>query len=122
MKRVTVLIMAFVILALMQGSSSALDKESLKDVESFNVLVEDLHESAKSIGLSERLIQSKVELQLRKNGLPVVDEETKSDSFGKPGEGCEYLYVNLNFGKTDSGYFAYNSYRRFAFRRISRYI
>lgn len=114
MKRLTIFLMAFFILVSVQFSSSAgseiclSPKDSLKGVESFSVLVEGLSESAKSIGLSEQLIQSKVELQLRKNGLPVVDEEAKLDNHGEPGDGGEYLYVNITLVRlVDFGFFAY---------------
>lgn len=54
------------------------------------VLVEDINDSANKIGLTEELIINKVELQLRRNGVPVG---TKADSLVDR----MYLYVNCGF-------------------------
>ena len=110
MKRVTIFLMVFVLLASVQGVLNAADdvsKITLEGVESFFIGVEYLSEDAKNLGLSRELIQSKVEVQLRKDGLPVVDEATKDESLKKPGYGGEYLYVQITAAKLDSGYFAF---------------
>lgn len=52
------------------------------------VIVEDLGEIAKKIGLNEQIIKSKIELRLRQNGLIPVDEKVGLDLH-------YYLYINI---------------------------
>ncbi|MBT3193124.1 MAG: hypothetical protein HN341_11270 [Verrucomicrobia bacterium] len=53
------------------------------------VVTEDLSDYAKEIGLTKELITNKVELQLRRNRIPVVTQKESDAS-------SVYLYVNVN--------------------------
>ena len=73
-----------------------------------HVIVESLSEDARQIGLTKQLIQSKVELQLRRNGITPTTIEI----------GVElgyYLYINVNAVSGSLG-------MRVEFRRVISYI
>lgn len=77
---------------LAQGS----DDQSLKGLSAVEVLVGNLPDAAKLLGLSKEVIQADVELKLRLASLRVV---TPNESLDVPGGPC--LYVNVSV--TDGG-------------------
>ncbi len=83
-----------------------------------HVLVEDLPEDARQIGLTKQLIQSKVELQLRRNGITPSSKETL-EALGY------FLYIKVNvvdscfnidveFARITSYIVGYKTYRKIA--------
>jgi len=67
---------------------------SLYGVEGVYVLVENLHEDAKILGLSEDIVKTKVKLTLRSRGVRVLSEK---EYLLSPDGPC--LYVNINVNK-----------------------
>jgi hypothetical protein len=68
-----------------------LEQESLREVGPVQVLIETLDEDATGIGLSEAGLQATVELQLRRNGVPLGAEVSRP-----------YLYVNVVVVSSDT--------------------
>lgn len=64
---------------------------NLKGVKTVYVLIEDLPDSTKTLGLSEDAIQTDVELKLRLAGIAVATQEETVDLPGRP-----FLYVEVN--------------------------
>lgn len=83
MKIATLVLLLLVIAGVTSASDSGLEVPPGTKVY---VLVEDVSEDAKKSGLTKELIESKVELQLRRNGIAVG---TREDGF----ESDLYLYV-----------------------------
>lgn len=78
---------------LVSGFASAADSGlEVKPGTKVYVLTERLDENARAIGLTEDLIASKVELQLRRNGIPVGTQNDYAVSGA-------YLYVNIGVTK-----------------------
>lgn len=69
--------------------------EDLKGLSAVSVLVQDLSDGAKVLGLNKDDIQTDVELKLRLAGMRVVTEE---EGFKLPGD--PYLYVNVTLPDT----------------------
>lgn len=73
--------LAIVALVILFAPGVASSEDSGLEVDSgirIYVLIEDLDEDAKAIGLTKELVAGRVELQLRRNGVPVG---TREDSF-----------------------------------------
>ena len=66
-------------------------RDALKGLEGVYVLIEPIRSEAQEDGLTEVLLQTDVELQLRKAGIKVL---TKEECFKTPG--APYLYINVN--------------------------
>jgi len=64
---------------------------TLKGISAISVLVEDLPDGAKVLGLTKESIQTDVELKLRLAGMTVVTLEESNSLPGRP-----YLYVFVN--------------------------
>jgi hypothetical protein len=73
-----------------QGTSVDLGVNTLKGINGVQVLVEDLSDSAKALGLERETIQTDVELKLRLAGMRVLSEEEGNNTPGNPS-----LYVNV---------------------------
>jgi hypothetical protein len=71
-------------------SISAQDRRNLKGITAVCVVVENLPDGAKKLGLSEETLESDVELKLRPAGLRVVTDQECTNLPGSP-----YLYVRL---------------------------
>jgi hypothetical protein len=67
---------------------------TLKGIDAIYVVVEELPDGAKALGLTKEATQTDVELKLRLAGMRVV---TKSEWFRLPGN--PYLYVTINMTK-----------------------
>ncbi|MGO9641717.1 MAG: hypothetical protein ACLP1Y_10475 [Candidatus Acidiferrales bacterium] len=67
------------------------DTSTLKGIRTVYVLIEDLPDGAKVLGLSGDAIQTDVELRLRLAGIHVVTQEE-----GLKLPGAPHLYVNVN--------------------------
>jgi hypothetical protein len=74
-----------------QADDSRLSRATLKDIGVLSVMVEDLPDSAKTLGISKDTIQTDVELKLRLAGMRIVPEQEGERLLGSP-----VLYVNLN--------------------------
>jgi hypothetical protein len=89
-RRIPGVCVAFVLLvsgvAYGQTTSREEGRQSLRGVGSIEVIVADLASDVTGIGLSESELQALVELQLRRNGVPVGPNNVKS-----------YLYISLWF-------------------------
>jgi hypothetical protein len=70
--------------------SLGLGVNTLKGIDGVQVLVEDLSDSAKALGLEKETIQTDVELKLRLAGMRVLSDEEDNNTPGMP-----YLYVNV---------------------------
>jgi hypothetical protein len=89
--------------ALRQGESP--ETASLRKLVGVRLIIENLDQDTKTI-LSERQIQTDIELRLRRNGIRLLSEEEWLKSPGSP-----YLYLNLDVLLNQStGVFSY-SYR-----------
>ncbi len=66
-------------------------RDALKGLEGVYVLIEPIRSEAQEDGLTDDLLQTDVELQLRKAGIRVL---TKEECFETPG--APYLYINVN--------------------------
>ena len=73
------------------------------------VIVENISADAKAIGLTKELITTKVELQLRRNGVLVGTEDDAAES-------GMFLYVTC--GVTDIAYALNIHFKRFVFYRV----
>ncbi len=92
-----------VIGALRQGESS--ETASLRKLAGVRLVIEDLDKDTKTI-ISERQLQTDIELRLRRNGIRVLSEEEWLKSPGNP-----YLYLNLDVVRSETtGVYSY-SYR-----------
>lgn len=67
------------------GYSQSAKAERLRGIDSVQVVIEDLDETARDVGLSVQFVRTKVELELRKAGIRVYEAK-----------GGPYLYVNVN--------------------------
>ena len=89
------------------ATDTALDRQSLKGLKAFKVVVEDIdpvyRAEAEQHGLSKALIQTDVELRLRQLGIP-VSQGTAATTV------LRYLYVALTLFKSPSitGLWAYD--------------
>jgi hypothetical protein len=63
---------------------------TLKGIKALNVLVEDLPDGARTLGLTREMIQTDVELKVRLAGILVVSDEERAKLPGSPA-----LYVNI---------------------------
>jgi hypothetical protein len=63
---------------------------TLKGIKALNVLVEDLPDGAKTLGLTKEMIQTDVELKVRLAGIRAVSSEERAKLPGSPA-----LYVNI---------------------------
>jgi hypothetical protein len=61
-----------------------LERESLRGIGPVHVVIETLNEDATGIGLSQAGLEAVVELQLRRNGVPLTETM-----------GFNYLYINV---------------------------
>jgi hypothetical protein len=92
-----------VIGALRQGEST--ETASLRKLVGVRLVIEELDQETKTI-LSERQIQTDIELRLRRNGIRVLSEEEWLKSPGSP-----YLYLNTDVVRSETtGVYSY-SYR-----------
>jgi hypothetical protein len=57
---------------------------TLKGIKALNVLVEDLPDSAKTLGLTREMIQTDVELKVRLAGIRTVPDEERAKLPGSP--------------------------------------
>jgi hypothetical protein len=91
-KSVVVCCLTVLLLATAAASASAQDDEAdtLEGINAVSVVIEDLNDAAKTMGLTADAIRSDVELKLQVAGLHVV---TASDVPGLAG--APHLYVNL---------------------------
>jgi hypothetical protein len=65
--------------------------KSLRGLSGVHVEVEDLHDNARAVGLTEDKIRADVELSLRRAGVTVLSRDEALNQSGAP-----YLYVNVN--------------------------
>lgn len=63
---------------------------TLKGISGVQVVIEDLSDSAKALGLEKETIQTDVELKLRLAGIRVLSEQENNNTPGSPS-----LYVNV---------------------------
>ena|SRR5665213_693769 len=73
-----------------QASDGKYTRETLRGLNSFSVLVEELGQTALDLGLSVAQLRTATELRLRLAGIAIVSDEESADIPGAP-----YLYVNL---------------------------
>ena len=87
--RQTVFSIGCIFLLAVPGSSSDtnFERETLKDVAQFSVLVEDLPGAATESGLTKAQLQTDVELRLRKAGIKVVSRDESV---------LPYLYLKIS--------------------------
>jgi len=93
-KRIAAICLGLVLwMALAVPSSNAqdLNDNSLKGITAVSVVVENLPEGAKVLGLTAETIQTDVELKLRLAGMQVVPAIESAKYNGAP-----YVYVNVN--------------------------
>jgi hypothetical protein len=74
-----------------QAQDNERTRASLKGISSLSVLIENLPDGAKVLGLTKESIQTDVELKLRLAGIRVLTPEEDYKVLGSP-----YLYVDLN--------------------------
>jgi hypothetical protein len=88
----TIYLSAVFLLVLTSPSAQAQNPNAnLKGISAVGVLIEELPDGAKVLGLSEGMIKTDVELKLRLAGMLVTKME---DALNLPGS--PYLYVNLS--------------------------
>jgi hypothetical protein len=75
-----------------RADDGRLSRATLKGLSAIYVMVEDLPEGAKILGLSKEAIQTDVELKLRLAGISVV---TQAEDMKLPGNPALYVVVNL---------------------------
>ncbi|HXW62876.1 MAG TPA: hypothetical protein VEJ45_09765 [Candidatus Acidoferrales bacterium] len=98
MRRITIVTVLAVLLIPMLRASVAFGQEAplvpgvstLKGISGVQVLIEDLSDSAKALGLEKETIQTDVELKLRLAGIHILSEEEDNNTPGAPS-----LYVNV---------------------------
>jgi hypothetical protein len=73
-----------------RADDGEMSRRSLRGLSGVGVLIEDLDDDAKRVGLSTDQIQTDVELKLRLAGIKVLTKEERYLTPGHP-----YLYVNL---------------------------
>jgi len=73
-----------------RGSSSHFGVKSLKGIGAVRVVVEDLDDDAKALGLDEQTIQTDAELKLRLAGMRVLSDAEWIVALGQP-----YLYLRV---------------------------
>jgi hypothetical protein len=78
-----------------QAQDSERTRESLRGISALEVVVEDLPDGAKLLGLTKESIQTDVELKLRLAGIRVV---TQKEDLQLPGMPTLYVGVNLTNG------------------------
>lgn len=86
--------------AVAQSSSENVQKQSLKNIPGFSVLVENLPPELENSVLNRASIQTDVELRLRRAGITVRDRAENTSA------GFPYLYINVNIKEADSGLYA----------------
>jgi hypothetical protein len=74
------------------ASDSPSARATLKGIDTVWVLVEALTPGAKTLGLTQEMIQTDVELKLRLAGIRVVTQE---EALKLPGSPCLYVDVNV---------------------------
>jgi len=99
---------ATLLLFFLQGSSQIISAQtakvkSLRGLWGVGVLIEDLHPNAKKAGLTKSQLQTDVEVELRKAGIPVLTEDERLKTPGRP-----VLYVNVNSIDSSEGFYVYN--------------
>jgi hypothetical protein len=78
--------------AYVQAQDFATRRATLKGIDAVSVIVEDLSDGAKLIGLTRETIQTDVELKLRLAGMRVTTQE---ESYTLPGMPSLYIRVTL---------------------------
>jgi hypothetical protein len=73
------------------GQGSPATANTLKGLSGVQVLIEELNDAAKALGLDTAAIQTDVELKLRMAGLRVLSDEEERSTPDRP-----WLYVNVN--------------------------
>ena len=73
------------------GQGSPATANTLKGLSGVQVLIEELNDAAKALGLDTAAIQTDVELRLRTAGLRVLSDEEERSTPDRP-----WLYVNVN--------------------------
>lgn len=85
------------------GSDGPLDRATLKGINGFMILVENIDPDTERDGLTELQIQNDAELKLRMAGIKVLTDmerlETKAQA---------YVYIRANILKLDRGSYVYN--------------
>src|SRR4029077_15389637 len=71
-----------------RADDTVISRESLKGIQTVSVVIEDLDEDAKKVGLTEDNIRTDVELKLRLAGLNIAGQNSTVP-------GNTYLYVNV---------------------------
>jgi hypothetical protein len=64
---------------------------SLRGINGIQVVVEQLDDEAKALGLDRETIQTDAELKIRLAGMPVLADEQDDETPGTP-----YIYLNVN--------------------------
>jgi len=72
-------------------SAQTEEVKSLRGLQGVAVLVESLYPNTKKAGLTRSQLQTEVEVELRKAGIPVLTKDERWTAPGKP-----YLYVQVN--------------------------
>jgi hypothetical protein len=92
---ITICIMMLFLIGLASQSARAQDPDGLKGINSVYVIVEDVPEAAKKLGLATKSIQTRVELELLLAGMSVA---TLEDGHKLPGRPHFYVRVTLTKG------------------------
>ncbi len=84
-------------------SAQTAEVKSLRGLRGVSVIIENLGSAEEKIGLTRSQLQTDVEVELRKAGIPVLTDDKRRNTPGKP-----YLYVNLNTYVSDIKLYAVN--------------
>jgi hypothetical protein len=97
---VGIVVPAWSAMALTDDEVKEMARAPLRGLQGVNVVVEVLDPDMKEAGISEEMIQTKIELRLRTSGIKVFSEQERLEIPGRP-----YLYLNLNsvFNKNKDG-------------------
>ena len=90
--RVFIAVVVLMSVALRIGGQAASERETLKGLGPIRVVVEELGSDAERDGLTQRMLQTAVELRLRQNGIPLEEDVA-----------LPYLYVNVSALEDDEG-------------------
>ena len=91
--RVFIAVVVLMSVALRIGGQAPSERETLKGLGPIRVVVEELGSDAERDGLTQRMLQTAVELRLRQNGIPLEEDVA-----------LPYLYVNVSALEDDELY------------------